>query len=159
MSAIDKLFDGLRDVEGFVDKVKHKTGITLTYTESAEILIDLYNKINQSEPERHVAECVTQPYDLVNLDKYTNKNKYLKARLTYLNYVHRLYESRGLREEMDEILPPYIVFPEQSYRVSHGDYSSIFRYFLSKLTETKLTEYFNKYQIPKGYRLKELYNE
>lgn len=159
MSAIDKLFDGLRDAEGLFDKIKHKTGMTLTYTESAEILIDIYNKINQSEPERHVAECITQPYDLVNLDKYTNKNKYFKARLTYLNYVHRLYESRGLREEMDEILPPYIVFPEQSYRVGHGDYSSIFRYFLSRLSETKLTEYFKKYQIPKGYRLKELYNE
>lgn len=161
MDALDELINGFGKISKTVTKVKHKLGIEMSIDESKRLLITGYTTINMQESERHKRENPVDAYNLVSLNDILGglKNKYMQAREKYLNHVAYIYEMRGLTEHMEEILPPYIVFPEQSMKVTHGRFSEAFELFLSKLNENELITYFQKYPLPISYKIHLINNE
>ena len=148
MSTINKISKTIRDV-------RIKIGIDLTTEQSREILLKCYDEINASEPHRHIKEDTINIYNMIDVDKIISipKNKYIKARGVYLTHVIFIYEHRGLSDNIEEILPPYVVFPEQSMQILHGRFSAAFEYFISKLSDSNIQKYFYKYTLPLGYKI------
>ena len=140
-----------------IDKTKLSLGITVTFEESEAMLIDAYNKVNEVFPERFFNEsAVMDPCNLIDLGFVLGKQKkkYIVARSRYIEHAECCINRRGLTEVFPEILPPYVIFPEQSGKLAHGDCSKAYETYLKSLKDKDLKDHFKKYPLPRSYRLR-----
>ena len=147
------LYDVVQETK---EKLQLKLGLTLPLKESIIILTDIYGKINQEFPQIHALEDRidmndvssivhkeekpmnwVNPYSMFNIKEMLGKeyNKYLLARNKYVEHIMYLHDSRGVYAEPEEILPPYVVFPEQSQYVSHGIFTVMFERYIEYIAD------------------------
>ena len=140
-----------------IEKTKLSIGLSLTLEESQAMLIEFYNKANEVFPKRFFNEsAVMDPYNIINLGFLLGKQKkkYDIARARYIEHAECCLNRRGLADVFPEILPPYVIFPEQSGSLSHGDCSKAYETYLKSINDKALKAHFKQYPFPESYRLR-----
>ena len=84
------------------------------------------------------------PYNIINLSFLLGKQKkkYDIARARYIEHAECCLNRRGLADVFPEILPPYVIFPEQSGSLSHGDCSKAYETYLKSHETPEDIQYF-----------------
>ena len=144
-------------VKKAIDKTKLSLGITVTQEESEKMLIEAYNKANEVFPERYFNEnAVMDPCNIIDMGFLLGKQKkkYYVARSRYIEHAECCLNRRGLAEVFPDILPPYVIFPEQSGSLSHGDCSKAYETYLKSLKDAELKAHFKRFPLPRSYQLR-----
>ncbi len=133
-----------------ITKLNVALGLDITTEESIRMIRDVYMQVEQANPDRYSGEG-DGTIMLFSMESALGKlyKKYSLARKKYINHALYALQSRSVSAKIDEIMPPYVTFPEQSSKAEHGEYNKAYVYYLSTLDDKEILDHFAMYPLPK----------
>ncbi len=141
-----------------IEKGKLSLGLSLSLSDATTMIKNAYDRVNEKFPDRYVLEPeAADSFNLVDLSVIMDnkqKKRYFLARTRYIEHAECSLHRRGIADTFPEILPPYVIFPEQSGSLPHGDCTAAYEYYLNGLNDDQLLDHFHEYPLPKAYSLR-----